>query len=132
MQVAEPLAKYTAATAAAAAAAPLSHSRHHLPQQQQQQQQQLDKSGWWGELARAAYAAVDGSLEGYEEPQIDDSSTDSQAAGLSGPEAEMVKVGWLFSDVSFLQLLVCGYLSGILLRLMLLSVLCKCNHRRQR
>jgi hypothetical protein len=81
-------------TAAAAAGALPSHSssssssdRPHL----QQQQQQLDKSGWWGELARAAYAAVDGSLEGYEELTHDDSA-DGTTAGLSGPEAEMVKV----------------------------------------
>jgi hypothetical protein len=92
--VTEPLAEETAA-AAAAAAAPLLHSR-------QQQQQQLDKSSWWDEVARAAYAAVDGSLEGYEKPQQGDSSSDSQTAGLSGPEAEMVKVSCLF------ELLVCS------------------------
>uniref|UniRef100_A0A383V7D2 MORN repeat-containing protein n=1 Tax=Tetradesmus obliquus TaxID=3088 RepID=A0A383V7D2_TETOB len=53
-----------------------------------QQQQQLDKSLWWREVARAAYAAVDGSLDGFDERANNPAAA---AAGLSGPEADMIK-----------------------------------------
>jgi hypothetical protein len=61
-----------------------------------QRQQQLDRSGWWGEKARTAYAAVDGSLDGFEERYNscfnNGDSSGTGPAGLTGPEAEMVKV----------------------------------------
>lgn len=53
-----------------------------------------DKVKWWGEVAREAYAAVDGCLEGFDELPGAQSQADEDQTGLSGPEADMVQVCW--------------------------------------
>lgn len=51
-----------------------------------------DRVKWWGEVAREAYAAVDGCLDGFEVSLgLADQAGDQ--TGLAGPEAELVKVG---------------------------------------
>lgn len=51
-----------------------------------------DKLQWWGEVAKAAYEAIDGCLEGFEDAVPESSLTPSTAAGLSAQETEMIKV----------------------------------------
>jgi hypothetical protein len=51
-----------------------------------------DRLRWWGDLARQAYEAVDGSLQGFEDVSATAGET-TQGAGMSAQEAEMVKVG---------------------------------------
>jgi hypothetical protein len=53
-----------------------------------------DKLAWWGDVAKQAYEAIDGSLQGFEAAE-EDKTLEGQA-GMSGPEAEMVKVGALW------------------------------------
>ena len=49
----------------------------------------LDQLSWWGDLARQAYTAIDGSLQGFEEPPAVVAPAEG---GMTGSEAEMVKV----------------------------------------
>lgn len=52
-----------------------------------------DQVTWWANVAKQAYAEVDGSLDGFEEQQQRQGlGTDSVLAGLSASEAELVKV----------------------------------------
>jgi len=51
----------------------------------------LDKLSWWGDVARRAYAAIDGSLQGFDD--TDGSKTPDDSPIMSASEAEMVKVG---------------------------------------
>jgi uncharacterized protein YdhG (YjbR/CyaY superfamily) len=81
-------------TAAAAADTP-------APEQQQEQQQVIDKLTWWGEVAKEAYAAVDGCLEGWEDSKavVGDAAASSHSSGpgttgLSAAEAAMVEVSF--------------------------------------
>lgn len=51
-----------------------------------------DRLKWWGEVAREAYADVDGCLDGFDESPGPSCQDAQDQAGLSGPEAELVKV----------------------------------------
>lgn len=56
-----------------------------------------DRLRWWGDLARQAYEAIDGSLQGFEEDGPAEDTT--PGSGMSAQEAEMVKVGGTVSSV---------------------------------
>jgi hypothetical protein len=49
-----------------------------------------DKVAWWGDVAREAYEAIDGCLQGFEDAR--EGKTLNTASAMSGAEAEMVKV----------------------------------------
>jgi hypothetical protein len=54
-----------------------------------------DKLRWWGDVAKQAYEAVDGCLQGFEDAAAADSKTLQDAgatAGMSESETELVKV----------------------------------------
>jgi hypothetical protein len=104
VQVTQPLQATNEDAAAVASASTPSNSSssssdngpHH-----KQQQQQLDKSGWWSDVARTAYAAVDDSLDGFEDlcNAAADTAESNALGGLTGPEAEMVKVSRVAASV---------------------------------
>jgi hypothetical protein len=48
-----------------------------------------DKSRWWAEVARDAYQAIDGSLEGFESAVP---HSHASGNGLSAQETELIKV----------------------------------------
>lgn len=50
----------------------------------------LDKVAWWGDVAREAYEAMDGCLQGFED--AGEGKPLDTASAMSGSEAEMVKV----------------------------------------
>lgn len=51
-----------------------------------------DKVRWWGDVAKQAYEATDGCLQGFEDTVLD-TTADGVVSGMSPSEAEMVKVG---------------------------------------
>lgn len=58
----------------------------------------LDQLGRWADVAREAYAAIDGCLDGFEDGGVQQQqqqqagATEQGSASLSGAEAEIVKV----------------------------------------
>lgn len=53
-----------------------------------------DKLRWWGDVAKQAYEAVDGCLQGFEDATAGSKNLqDAAADGMSASEAELVKVG---------------------------------------